>query len=77
MRLILLVCVLAISFAYEENLGKEYWYYASASYCRESKITAWSCGAPCNKASKATDVKFFYNSTHDSAGFSSYNTVRN
>ena len=77
MRLLLITLLSIVSFAYDENLGKEYWYYSSASYCSESKLTSWNCGTPCQKGSRADDVKVYYNNSHASSGFGSYNTARN
>ena len=78
MRLLLITFLITFGWAaYDEALTKDYWYFNSASYCRESKITAWNCGKPCAADIKPTDVKFFYNSTHNSAGFGAYFPKRN
>lgn len=33
---------------YDESMGRDFWYYATASYCRASKIEAWNCNWACN-----------------------------
>lgn len=58
-------------------MGKEGWYLSSVSYCRQSKVTSWSCGTGCQKAPRIDDITFLYNSTGDSAGFAGYNAARN
>jgi len=57
-------------------MGRDFWYYATASYCRPSKIQNWNCDWAC-KAPKISDVIIFYNSTGDNSGFAGYNVARN
>jgi hypothetical protein len=44
MRLVVISLLIVAAISYDESLGREYWYYSSASYCRDSKIVNWNCG---------------------------------
>lgn len=62
---------------YDEQFVKDYWYLATASYCRNSKIRDWNCGKPCSNTPKPLDIKIFYNGTGDDSGYGAYNQERN
>jgi hypothetical protein len=71
------VVLLCVASKYEENLGREYWYISTASYCRHSKIYDWTCGKPCSLTQKPLDVKVFINKTGNDAGFGAYHPQHN
>jgi hypothetical protein len=74
--LIIFLTLSYVSANYDAAMGRDFWYYATASYCRPSKIQNWNCDWAC-KAPKISDVIIFYNSTGDNSGFAGYNVARN
>ena len=61
---------------YDESMGRDFWYYATASYCRASKIEAWNCNWACTSP-KIQDIQIFYNKTGANFGFMGFNIARN
>lgn len=78
--LALLFGVLAVKSAdangYDTELARQLWFFASASYCNLDKLEQWKCGKPCEETT-LTNVKVFWNSSNENAGFSAYDGSRN
>ncbi|EAR96966.1 lipase family protein (macronuclear) [Tetrahymena thermophila SB210] len=62
---------------YDEEFAYEASGYAQASRCSLQNIQNWSCGTACQINPGVTDIKAFYNSTHQIQGYTAYDQNKN
>lgn len=74
---LVLIALLAIQIScitYNANLAKLYLEYAKVSYCSQSNIQSWKCGAPCNQLPGMKDITVVNKLAHEGQGYVAFDS---
>ncbi len=60
--------------SYDQDLGKQLFYYSAAAYCEELSLIAWACGPACNKIKGLDSITMITDILLSVQGFVAYNS---